>query len=175
MNRRSDEGEKQRIIRKVIKNPDTGCWEWQGKKTSQSKNGRHTSLQGYGVIHFRGKGSQRVHRVMAHLYNGFDLRSSLCVCHKCDNVACVNPKHLFVGTVADNNRDMDQKGRRVKQHGADNFWAKLTDDQVRSIRNHRKSGWTYEAIGKKFSISGVNVYNITAGKTWKHLLPEDTP
>lgn len=79
--------------------PATGCWNWTGARS-----------EGYGTIRFMGR-VHKVHRVAAHLYLRFDLASPLKVLHSCDNPACFNPRHLFIGTQLDNVRDMISKGR----------------------------------------------------------------
>lgn len=55
--------------------------------------------------------SFRAHRLALELI-GVLIPPKHVVCHHCDIPACVNPKHLFVGTYSDNTRDMDTKGRR---------------------------------------------------------------
>lgn len=80
--------------------PDTGCWNWTGGK----------STFGYGSKRYMGK-NEHVHRLSAHFYLGYDLNSDLCVLHSCDNPMCFNPKHLFIGTKKDNSKDMASKGR----------------------------------------------------------------
>lgn len=79
-----------------------GCWEFQGAK-------RHP----YGYKKFSGK---QAHRVMWELVYG-PIPAGLFVLHHCDNPACVRPDHLFLGTIADNARDMRQKGRHPGKPG----------------------------------------------------------
>lgn len=80
--------------------PELGpCWIWTGIIT----------IWGYGRIKSGGK-MHAAHRVAWVLAYG-DIPDGLFVCHKCDNPACVRPEHLFVGTVLDNTRDREAKGR----------------------------------------------------------------
>ena len=90
----------ERLLAKVIVNPATGCWEWQGAKT----------VNGYGMMGYLGY-LRRSHRVAMALYRNFDIANPLQVLHRCDNRACVNVEHLFIGTNQDNVDDKMKKGR----------------------------------------------------------------
>lgn len=80
------------------------CWEWQGKKHG-----------GYGIMTVDGR-SQRVHREAWKAWAG-EIPRGYVVCHSCDNPSCCNPEHLFIGTQADNMKDMSNKGRGSSKVG----------------------------------------------------------
>jgi HNH endonuclease len=97
-------GRKNSFLQNINLDEQTGCWNWTGCVNSE----------GYGKMRFGGK-VIGVHRIAAILYLGLDPDSELLVLHRCDNPGCFNPKHLFLGTDADNMRDCASKGRNGNQ------------------------------------------------------------
>jgi len=134
---------------------------------------------GYGIINTPERKQFRVHRlVWLSVFGG--IPEGLFVLHKCDNPPCCNPYHLFLGTQADNIRDMIEKGRRGKtgykpgsQIGEKNYRSKLTEEDVREIRFYLGSGISHESISIMFDVSRGLITQINTGKIWNHIDMED--
>jgi hypothetical protein len=86
---------------RVNKKNNKDCWVWEGTK----------NYAGYGYLNLSGI-RVKAHRVMWMIYN-HDIPEGKIICHQCDNPGCVNPNHLFLGTLKDNSVDMTNKGRNV--------------------------------------------------------------
>lgn len=142
-------------------NKDTGsdCWEWTGG----------LSITGYGRF---SDGSEQgyAHRMLwQHLHGR--LSGEILVCHTCDNRSCVNPDHLFIGTQKDNMHDMIAKGRKavVSLPGESSGNHKLTEDQVRMIRNGFFGDLSAPMVGLQLGISHSTVCRIKKGEAWRHV------
>jgi len=151
---RSKERIKHKFESKYKKMPN-GCWEWQGSMT----------VQGYGRMHIFDK-SVKVHRYSYELYKGSILHGKS-VCHTCDNRKCVNPKHLFLGTPAENSADMVQKKRSLI--GEKNHKSKLTESDVRNIRNEYSEGVCRGDLSDRYGVSEVMIKNIVLGRNWTNV------
>ncbi len=111
-----------------------GCRVWQGV----------TGTNGYGQVRIDGV-VRLPHRVAWHLASG-PIPRGLFVCHRCDNPPCINVDHLFLGTHAENMRDMVSKGRSTR--GGRNGNAKLDGDSVALIRAELAAGKTKAEIAR---------------------------
>ncbi len=145
----------ERFWTKVEKRGHGGCWIWTACR------GEH----GYGVFRLN-YANVRAHRMSWALCNS-SLAPSALVLHKCDNRACVNPAHLFLGTVQDNSTDMVTKGRSAK--GDRNARAKLTDSKVLEIRTKHARGAPAARLARSYGVSSTTVDRIVHRKIWTHL------
>lgn len=134
--------------------PDV-CWLWRGGLTDK----------GYGRPRINTVKTY-AHRIAYVITHG-PLIDDMEVCHRCDQPACCNPAHLFIGTHAQNMRDMSLKGRAAR--GVRGPRAKLTEADVLNIRAHRAAGIGVEAIGRIFAVSGEQVSKICTRRQWAHL------
>lgn len=144
----------ERFNEKTIPIPESGCIFWVGAYVSG----------GYGSIGVNGK-VVSAHRVAWELAYG-PISDGVCVLHKCDIPACVNPKHLFLGSQNENISDRNNKGRTARTTGQRNGFSKLSDNEVAAIRSDNR---TLKEIAKEYSVHFTTVSLIKTRKTWRHV------
>lgn len=158
---------------KITANP-TKCWDWAAGKFKT----------GYGAFQLKGK-TCKAHRVAYYLIHVFDESDKPFICHKCDNPACCNPSHLFLGTPKDNTQDKLSKDRGNLPIG-DQHWSRinpskvrrgeghnqsvLTEKEVREIRARYAAGAVQRQMAAEFGISTGTMKNIVHRKIWKHVV-----
>jgi DNA-binding XRE family transcriptional regulator len=142
----------ERFLEKAMPEPNSGCWLW----TSTRRR------DGYGIISAgkRGNGILAAHRVSYNLFCS-EIPDGLYVLHKCDNKACVNPEHLFLGTHQDNMADMSRKVRASRHN------AKLSAEQLNDVRIRLANGEKQKDIAARYGISRQAVGFIAAGKNYR--------
>jgi hypothetical protein len=140
--------------------PDpSGCLLWTGAIRDA----------GYGVIGAGGRGGKSLgaHRVAWELHKG-PIPDGLHCLHRCDNPRCVNVDHLFLGTNQDNIADRVRKGRSKAPifRGEDHAQAKLTDDDVRRIR---EDGRFQRVIAAEYGVGQALISKVKRREAWQHV------
>src|ERR1700690_829556 len=139
------------------------CWNWTGNVSIGKRN-----KEPYGRIDAFGFKGVYVHRVAYWLANGGELSlrkdGDVVIRHACDNTLCCNPRHLVIGTHADNVRDMMARGRQTKYLSVESPRAKLTASDVRAIREHRKNGVPRKELAFRYKVSEITIKGVTSGR-----------
>jgi|SRR5262245_13657245 len=154
----------ERFWEKVLRGHPDACWIWRAA----------TQGTGYGKFGLPGGRFVLAHRMAWELTHG-PIPDGLSVCHTCDVRLCCNPRHLFLGTTADNLADMRAKGRgtppppspalKGEQHGR----ARLTEAEVTAIRNDYGPGTSIRVLAERYGVSPQNIHRIVTRKMWTHL------
>lgn len=146
-----------RFWSKIDRRGPDDCWEWRATRNSQ----------GYGRFRI-GDSLYRAHRIALAVTYG---DTKLLICHRCNNPACCNPKHLYAGTQKDNIQQCYAEGRnrhgdnRGENHGN----AKLVESDICEIRRLRVDGWLLREIAEEYDISFQQVSKVCRKKLWKHV------
>lgn len=139
------------------------CWLWLGVRTRG----------GYGRITVHtsdGKRQFPAAKVAWELENG-PAPVGMWALHKCDNPACVNPSHIFMGTPKQNSEDMSRKRRGL--HGERRGRGVMTESDVIQLRALRSLGVSLADLCRMFDFPKVTVHKAVTGTTWAHI-PEAT-
>lgn len=127
--------------------PDA-CWRWIG----------YVAPNGYGWLNVGAL------KIPAHRFAlqraGRPVPKGMDACHTCDVRACVNPRHLYAGTRAQNMADCTSRRRHNKPSGERHWRTRLSDDDVRAMRAARAAGATTVELGRRFGVNTGTVSRI---------------
>lgn len=132
---------------------DSACWDWTGPRTRS----------GHGTMTAAGRRNVGAHRFSYLLHVG-PIPDGMLVLHTCHRPECVNPGHLFLGTLADKDQAMTDRGRRAR--GERVGTGRLTEAQVLAIvadpRRHVE-------VAREYGVTPTTVHCIRTGKAWAWL------
>jgi len=134
------------------------CIEWDGAK-NKGGYGRRFPMNGTPEL---------VHRAAWEIVNG-PIPSGLCVLHRCDNRACFNVDHLFLGTQEDNMADMKAKGRRLGKRAHEHEehpMSKLSAADAAEVRVAFVLGVQQKALASLYNVSISTISLVVNGGVW---------
>jgi hypothetical protein len=136
------------------------CWIWTGPIHK---------VTGYGVFEVYNI-EYKAHRVSFFYFNHRTVESEFDILHTCDNRRCCNPKHLYEGDNADNNRDRDERnpGATINR-GTDNGEAKLTETDIPEIFRLRRKGYTQQQIADEYGVVFSTIGKVLRREKWRHV------
>ncbi len=137
------------------------CWIWTGGIGSP----------GYGIFYIDGK-NYAAHVISYRIYKG-NIPKDKIICHTCDNRACVNPEHLWLGTYKENMQDCIAKGRfkpiaKRRMFGETNPQCILKESDIETIKRLRDNGLALQKIADKYGVCRETIRKIIIGKTWNN-------
>lgn len=133
------------------------CWIWTAAQDDT----------GYGAFGLAGK-KRNTHRLSYEMHYGA-IPTGMDVMHSCDNRACVNPKHLKVGTRTQNMRQCVEHGRMNVVAGESHSKSKLTEAAVRFIREQSAKGVGRQELADLFGVDRKCIFKVATGKSWRHV------
>lgn len=148
-----------RFWKKVAVRGRDDCWEWQGVRFSN----------GYGCIVIKNHQRAMTHRVAYELAYG-PIPEGMHILHSCDNPPCCNPAHLRTGTAQENYQDARLRGRTNPPRGTRSGKAKLTEANVKEIRDiYSLGGIAMREIARQYGVSYSTIHGIICRSHWKHI------
>lgn len=147
----------------------TPCRLWQGAVDKYGYGKKRIVVDGQWV-------TEKVHRWVLNQIRYYRLQPDQVVLHLCDNPPCYRVSHLRVGTVKDNNADMQAKGRASKPpvnhlHGEAHGRSKLNGESVGLIRQWNDEGLSKQQIAERLGVSRTTVRRVIEGISWAQAPP----